>query len=78
MKEKPSEVDDGSPSRNPYVLQAKTIQTSLSSMKERVAVLAMALEDTINVTVDHPFLFLIQDNPTGTILFIGQVVEPVQ
>jgi len=35
-------------------------------------------EDARNVTIDQPFLFLIQDNPTGTILYVGQVVEPVQ
>ena len=33
-------------------------------------------EEIPAVTIDHPFLFLIQDNPTGAILFVGQVVEP--
>jgi serine protease inhibitor len=28
------------------------------------------------ITFDHPFLFIIQDNESGAILFIGQVINP--
>jgi serpin B len=30
-----------------------------------------------NVTLDHPFIFLIRDIPTGAVLFIGRVMNPV-
>jgi len=30
----------------------------------------------LQLTIDHPFIFLIQDKPTGTILFLGRVLNP--
>jgi len=45
MRERPSEIGDGSPSNNPYVLETKAIQHSLTSMNDRVQFLASYLEN---------------------------------
>ncbi len=37
--------------------------------------LTAAPEEPVEVTVDHPFIFLIRDVETGAILFVGRVVD---
>ncbi len=37
---------------------------------------AVMREETIVLHADHPFLFLIRENQTGTILFLGRMVNP--
>ncbi|HEY33113.1 MAG TPA: serpin family protein [Dehalococcoidia bacterium] len=33
-------------------------------------------EEPVELTIDHPFIFLIRDIETGTVLFVGRVLDP--
>jgi serpin B len=40
--------------------------------------LTSMVETQVQMTIDQPFIFLIQDKPTGTLLFLGRVLDPTQ
>jgi len=37
---------------------------------------AMPVDPPVEVTIDHPFIFLIRDVKTGAVLFVGRVLNP--
>ena len=41
-----------------------------------MAATAMESDEPLALAVDRPFLFLIVDQPTGAVLFLGRVLDP--
>ncbi|KAM9313494.1 plasminogen activator inhibitor 1 [Gastrophryne carolinensis] len=56
-------------------IKVEVTETGTKAAAATAAVL-LARMAPLEVIMDHPFLFLIRHNPTGTLLFIGQVMEP--
>ncbi|XP_072447537.1 plasminogen activator inhibitor 1 [Chiloscyllium punctatum] len=59
-------------------LQKVKVEVNESGTKASAASAAILYERMapFEVVIDRPFLFLVRHNPTGTILFLGQVMEP--
>ncbi|TYJ35092.1 hypothetical protein E1A91_A05G213300v1 [Gossypium mustelinum] len=43
-----------------------------------IALRSLLIPQTIDFVADHPFLFLIRENATGVVLFIGHVINPLE
>lgn len=63
----------------------RVVHQSVISVDERgseaaaasgVVVGPVSQPESVELAIDHPFLFVVRDRPTGTILFIGRVVDP--
>ena len=71
-------------SEKPLFLQMAFHQAFIDVNEERTEAAAVtvsvgaepALEEPVQVIVDRPFLFVIRERPTGTILFMGRVMDP--
>ncbi|KAG8147975.1 hypothetical protein E2320_022800 [Naja naja] len=60
------------------VLQKVKIDVSESGTEVSSATAAIVYSRMapLEIVLDRPFLFVVRHNPTGTILFMGQVMEP--
>ena len=50
--------------------------TEAASAAAVVMELTAIPETPVEVTIDHPFIFLVRDIETGAILFVGRMVNP--
>lgn len=53
-----------------------TEAAAVTTVEMRSSVIARSITPPFKMTVNRPFLFVIEDNPTGAILFMGIVNEP--
>ena len=51
-------------------------QGTEASAATGVVVATKGILENVALTLDHPFLFVIYDQPTGQLLFVGQLVDP--
>jgi serpin B len=67
------------------VLQQGTVEVDEKGTKATAATAviggttaALPSDDEVAISIDHPFVFVVRDLPTRTILFMGRVTDPAQ
>ncbi|XP_062840164.1 plasminogen activator inhibitor 1-like isoform X1 [Anolis carolinensis] len=73
-----SSLSDEEPLFVAQALQKVKIEVNESGTKASAATAAIVYSRMapLEMVLDRPFLFLVRHNPTGTVLFMGQVMEP--
>jgi serpin B len=67
-------IDDGFHQASVTVDEAGTEAVAATSVQ--LATGGAAPEPSVRLTVDRPFIFLIRDDATGAMLFVGRIVNP--
>jgi len=60
-----------------YFIEINEKGTKVASASAAVVTLCMRMGDPLDFVADHPFLFLIREDSTETIIFVGQVLNPL-
>jgi serpin B len=62
------------------VIHKAFVEVNESGTEAAAVTLTMAMSKSMagNFIVDHPFIFLIRENGSGSILFIGRIVDPTK
>jgi len=60
-----------------YFIEVNEKGTKVASASAAAVTFCMRMGEPLDFVADHPFLFLIREDSTETIIFVGQVLNPL-